>query len=298
MKYLAYILTAALLRLLALLPRPLLYQLSNLLSFVLQHIVGYRRNVVSKNLRNAFPGYSEKQISETKKRFYRNLADVIVENAVIQFYPRRRLEKMFSFKNPELINRYHAQGRHVILVTGHYNNWEWASPLSYTFQHLIIGVYRPLKNRYFDRAYRKARTRFGADTVPMGRIGRALIEYREKEILTLTGMVGDQRPIRKHVQYWTKFMNQKTAVFTGSEKLAIKMNAVVVFMKVRRKRRGVYEAEIETITESPKETERFEITEKHTRILEQLVLENPANWLWSHNRWKISYERWKELEGR
>jgi len=298
MKYLAYILTAALLRLLSLLPRPLLYLHANLLGFVLHRIVGYRRNVVSKNLRNVFPGYSEKQISETRKRFYRNLADVIVENAVIQFYPRRKLEKMFSFKNPELLHQYYKQGRHVVLITGHYNNWEWASPLSYTFQHLVIGVYRPLKNRHFDRAFRTARTRFGADMVPMGRIGRALIEYRENETLTLTGMVGDQRPVRKYVQYWTEFMNQKTAVFTGSEKLAIKMNAVVVFMKVRRLHRGTYEAEIETITESPKETGKFEITEKHTRILEQLILEDPACWLWSHNRWKISYERWKELEGK
>jgi len=296
MKYIAYIITAGILRFLALLPRPILYLKADLLAFVLHRIAGYRKQVVTRNLRNAFPGYSDGELAKTRKKFYRHLADVILENAVIQFYPRKRLEKMFSFSNPELIRDYFAQGRHVILVTGHFNNWEWASPLSYTFQYLVIGVYRPLKNKYFDRAYRKARTRFGAVAVPMGNIARALLEYREKNRLTLTGMVGDQRPIRKHVQYWTNFLNQETAVFTGSEKLAVRMNAVVVFMKVRRVKRGRYVAEIELITDSPRETEKFWITEQHTRILEKLILEDPSSWLWSHNRWKISYERWKELE--
>ncbi len=248
-------------------------------------------------MKNSFPDKTATDILALKKKFYHSLADVILENAVIQFYSRKKLEKMFSFTNTELVERYYEQGRHIILVTGHYNNWEWASPLSFTFRHLVVGVYKPLKNKYFDKAYIKARTRFGAVAVPMANIGRKLFEYKEQNIPTLTGMVGDQRPIRKHVQYWTDFLNQKTAVFTGSEKLAKKFNAVVVFMKVRKLRRGKYQAEIELITDNPAETATNEITEKHTRILEKLILEEPAYWLWSHNRWKISYERWLELKG-
>lgn len=296
MKYIAYIITIALLRLLSLLPQRALYLVSDFFFFILFRIAGYRKEVTTNNLRNAFPELDEKKRLEMRKKFYRHLADVILENAVIQYYSRRRLERMFSFSNPELINQYYEQGRHIILATAHYNNWEWASPLSYTFRHLVIGVYKPLKNAYFDRAYRKARTRFGAAAVPMGRIGRALFEYKEKGTLTLTGMVGDQRPLRKHVQYWTRFMNQETAVFTGSEKLAKKFDAVVVFMKVRKTRRGQYRATFELVTDTPGNTAPFEITEQTTRILENLILEEPAFWLWSHNRWKISYKRWKELQ--
>jgi KDO2-lipid IV(A) lauroyltransferase len=296
MKYIAYIITIAVLRLVALLPKRALYLLSDFLCFILYRIAGYRKEVVKRNLHNAFPGKTGQELQEMERNFYRHLADVIVENAVIQFYPRHRLEQMFSFSNPEMINACYQQERDVILVTAHYNNWEWASPLSYTFKHLVIGVYKPLKNPWFDRAFRKARTRFGAAAVPMGSIGRALFEYREKGILTLTGMVGDQRPIRKQVKYWTDFLNQKTAVFTGSEKLAQKFNAVVVFMKVRRIRRGEYRATFEMITDTPAATSPFEITERHTRILEELILEEPANWLWSHNRWKISYAQWLELQ--
>jgi KDO2-lipid IV(A) lauroyltransferase len=296
MKYTAYIITIALLRLVALLPKRALYLLSDFLFFILYRIAGYRKEVVKRNLHNAFPGKTEQELLETEVKFYRHLADVIIENAVIQFYSRRRLEQMFSFTNPEMIDAWFNRARHIILVTAHYNNWEWASPLSYTFNHLVIGVYKPLKNPWFDRALRKARTRFGAAAVPMGNIGRALFEYREKGIPTLTGMVGDQRPIRKQVRYWTDFLNQKTAVFTGSEKLAQKFNAVVIFMKVRRIRRGQYSATFQLVTDRPSETSQFEITEQHTRFLEELIHEEPANWLWSHNRWKISYEQWLEWQ--
>jgi len=297
MKYIAFIITSALLRLVALLPNFILYLLSDILYFILYYLIAYRKEVSYRNLRNSFPELSGKEIKRLAKKFYRHLADIIIENAVIQFWPERRLRHMFRCTNPEIIDRYYEKGRDIILITGHYCNWEWASPLSLTIKHLVIGVYKPLRNKYFDRAYRKARTRFGAVAVPMGSIGRALFEYKEKEIPTLTGMVGDQRPIRKHIQYWTDFLGQKTAVFTGSEKLAKKFNAVVVFMKVRRIKRGVYQAEIELVTDTPNETSANEITEKHTRILEKLILEDPSSWLWSHNRWKISYERWIELGG-
>lgn len=296
MKYIAYIITIALLRLVALLPKRALYLLSDFLFFILFRIAGYRKEVTATNMRNAFPDLGEQELLKLQKKFYRHLADVVTENAVIQFYPKRRLERMFNFTNPELVDQYYTQERHIILVTAHYSNWEWASPLSYTFRHQVVGVYKPLKNPHFDRAFRKARTRFGAAAVPMGRIGRALFEYKEKGVLTLTGMVGDQRPMRKQVRYWTNFLNQKTAVFTGSEKLAKKFNAVVVFMKVRRVERGRYNATFQLVTDTPAATAPFEISEQYTRILEELILEEPANWLWSHNRWKISYERWLELQ--
>jgi KDO2-lipid IV(A) lauroyltransferase len=97
-------------------------------------------------------------------------------------------------------------------------------------------------------------------------------------------------------RYWTNFLNQETAVYTGSEKLAKKIDAVVLFVKVRKIRRGQYSATFQMVTDTPGKTGPFEITEKYTRILEDLIREEPAYWLWSHNRWKLSYERWKELQ--
>ncbi len=292
MKYLVYIVTTAALRLLALLPRPILYLKSDALAFILNHIAGYRKKVITDNLTNAFPHLSETQVRTLRKKVYRHLADVITEVAVFQFYSRSRLEKRFTFENPELIEKYYEEGRHVIVMGGHYNNWEWSAPFAYTFRHKLIGVYKPLHNKYFDKAYRKARTRFGAEMVPMGTIGRRLFECNNKKIPTITGMVGDQRPIRNHMQYWTDFLNHKTGFFTGSEKLARKFNTVVIFIHVGKVKRGAYHATLEVITDNPSATAPNEITEKYIRLLEKMIREEPAYWLWSHNRWKFTYEEW------
>jgi KDO2-lipid IV(A) lauroyltransferase len=239
---------------------------------------------------------SDNEIVRIRKKFYHHLSDIILENAVLQYYPKRRIQKMYLFENPELIEHYYDQGRHVILMAGHYNNWEWGAAFSYTWRHLIIGIYQPLKNKYFEESFKKARVRYGALAIPMGNIGKAFFEYTEKGRPILLGMVGDQRPYRKHVQYWTHLLNQKTAVLTGSEKLAKKFNAVVVFMKVRKIKRGVYSGVIELITENPGKAARNEITEKYIRILEEEIREEPAYWLWSHDRWKYSYEKWLKMK--
>lgn len=298
MKYFLYILSTAGMRLLAYLPSRILYVIADLLWLILCFVARYRRKTTTRNLQHAFPGQTKKKIAATRRKFYRHLGDLIVENAVIQYYPQKRLERMFRFDNPELLQQYFAQQRNIIVITGHYNNWEWGAPFSYTFDYNIVGVYKPLHNKYFDKAYLDARSRFGAHVVTMDAVGRTLYEYKRRNIPTLTGMVGDQRPGRRRIRYWTTFMNQKTAVFTGTEKLARKFDAVVIFMKVRKTRRGVYSAEFELITDCPGDTAENEITERHTRILENLILEEPAYWLWSHNRWKLSYEKWLELEKR
>jgi len=298
MKYIAYIITISLLRLLAAMPKWILYLNADLLYFVMYYVAAYRKTVVKKNLEDSFPTKSEKELRHISKKFYKHLADVIIENGVLQYYSKKRLEKMFSFTNPEILKPYFEQGRDVVLMTAHYNNWEWTAPLSYTFDHLAVIVYRPLRNKYFDKEITKSRTKFGAEVVDMGKIGRSLFEYKNKGIPTLTGMAADQRPNWRHMQYWTTLLGQKTAILTGSEKLARKFNSVVVFMKVRRIARGEYAAEIELVTDNPQAAKPYEITQKYTEILESLIIEEPSYWLWSHNRWKISYEKWKELKSK
>jgi KDO2-lipid IV(A) lauroyltransferase len=89
-------------------------------------------------------------------------------------------------------------------------------------------------------------------------------------------------------------MGQDTPVFLGTEKLAQKLDAAVVFLKFRKLKRGRYEVEAELVCEEPNKLDPYEITERHVRILEKMIREEPAYWLWSHKRWKHSYERFME----
>ncbi|MEN8226521.1 MAG: lysophospholipid acyltransferase family protein [Bacteroidota bacterium] len=294
MKFLGYILTYSLIWLLHLLPERILYWISDFIYLLIYYVIGYRKKVVYGNIKKAFPEYDQKEIRKTARKFYHHLCDVILESAVSHFYSQSKALKKITYRNPELLNEIYDKGKLVMAVTGHYGNWEYLSTLGFVTKYPFIAIYKPLKNRYFDRMVKENRTKFGAMVTPMEKIARDLITYHRERKPVLTIFLADQRPMFHQIQYWTKFMGLDTPLYLGTEKLARKLNAAVVFLKVRKVQRGRYEVEFEQITDDPMEHEPFDITEAHVRILENLIREEPGYWLWSHRRWKHSIERYKK----
>ncbi|MGW8314394.1 MAG: lysophospholipid acyltransferase family protein [Bacteroidales bacterium] len=294
MRYLGYIFTYFAIWLLHILPGPVFYLFSDFFSFFTHRVVGYRKKVVRENLRKSFPQYSLRQLRETERKFYRHLCDLILESAVVHFYSEKQLLDKISCRNPELLDHYYKEGRPMIAVTGHYGNWEYLTNLGIISSYQEMGAYKPLRNPYFDRMVRKNREKFRAVTAPMEQIARKMFRFERDGVPTLTIFLGDQRPMFHQIQYWTKFMGQDTPMFLGAEKLARKLNAVVVFLKVRKTGRGHYEVEVVPVCDDPGSTKPYEITEKHVRALEDLIREEPAYWLWSHRRWKHTLEKYRE----
>jgi len=290
MKFLGYILTYSLVWMLHLLPERILYLLSDFLYFLAYHVVHYRKKVAYDNLERAFPEYGRSEIRHIAKKFYHHLCDTMLESAISHFYSESKALKRITYKNLEVLNELHASGKQVMAVLGHYGNWEYLSTLSLVTEYPFVAIYKPLRNKYFDRMVTRNRTRFGGIVTPMERIVRKLLELKSRNIPVITLNLGDQSPMFSQIQYWTKFMGIDTPVYLGSEKLARKLDAAVVFLKIRKIKRGRYEVETELICKDPGEMKVHEITERHVRILEDLVREEPAYWLWSHRRWKHSYE--------
>jgi KDO2-lipid IV(A) lauroyltransferase len=261
------------------------------------HVVGYRKKIVYHNLEKAFPEYDRTEIRRTAKKFYRHLSDVILESAVFHFYSESKVLKRLRYKNPELLDDLYDKGKQVMAVMGHYGNWEYIASLGLVIKSPVLAIYKPLRNRYFDGMVQKNRHAFGVVPVPMAKIGRKLIEYHRSSTPVLTLFLADQRPQYHQIQYWTKFLGQDTPLFLGTEKLSRKLDAAVVFLKIRKLKRGRYEMEVELICEGPEGMKPYEITERHVRILEGMIREEPAYWLWSHQRWKHSYERFKQEHG-
>jgi len=297
MKFIAYIFTYSFVWLLHLLPERFLYALSDVFYLLIYHVVAYRRKVVRDNLTRAFPEYDRAAIRQTAKKFYHHLCDLMLEQAVFHFHSERKALQKISYKNPELLNELYAKGKMVMAVLGHYGNWEYMASLGLAIDHPVVAIYKPLGNKYFDRMVQNNRKAFGVIPVPMSRIGRSLMEYQKNNEPVLTLFLGDQRPLYHQIQYWTKFMGLDTPMFLGTEKLARKLDAAVVFLKIRKIRRGRYETEVQLICESPEGLEPYEITERHVAILEDLIREEPAYWLWSHKRWKHTYEEFQKKQG-
>ncbi|HER09252.1 MAG TPA: lipid A biosynthesis acyltransferase [Bacteroides sp.] len=291
MKLVGYILTYSLIWVLHLLPGRILYFFSDGLYLIAYHLAGYRKKVVFENLSRAFPEYGPGEIANTARKFYHHLCDLLLELAVSLFFNEKQALSRISFRNPELLETLYNKGKPVIGVTAHYGNWEYLATIGLLTDYRIIAAYKPLKNKYFDRFVLRSREKFGATLVPMDKIARQLMNFRRDKALALTIFLSDQRPVRSHIQYWTTFLGMDTPLYLGVEKLSRKLDTAVIFLKVRKVRRGHYEVEYELVCENPSSMKPFEITDAHVRILENLIREKPELWLWSHRRWKFTRDR-------
>ena len=258
------------------------------------HVAGYRKKVVVDNIQKAFPEFDKSQTRSITRKFYHHFSDLILESGICHFYTESKALKRITYRNPELLNELYASGKLVMAVTGHFGNWEYLNTLALASDYPVAAIYKPLNIKQIDRMIKRNRTRFGVMVSPMEKIARKLIKHHKEKDPVMTIFLADQRPLIKNIQYWTKFMGLDTPLYLGTEKLARKLDAAVVFLKILKVKRGRYEVEIELICENPNELAPYEITNRHVQILENLVREQPAYWLWSHKRWKHDLKRFND----
>lgn len=270
----------------SLFPHFVLYFLSDLSAFILNKILSYRQRVVLENIRNSFPERSEEEHLVILNRFYVHLCDLIVETLKLLSMSRRSLSKRCTFtpEADDLIQHYYKQGKSIIIVLGHFGNWEWGGPaFAIRYPYPLYVLYRPLVNVNFDAFMHHIRTRLGTRLVAMREVMRHIVSTRH-EVQALA-FIADQTPLKSSA-YWTQFLNQETAVFIGTARIAIKTGMPVVYMSIEKVKRGYYRIHAQLITEEPGLFSEEELTDMHTRKLEEDIRKMPWYWLWSHRRWK------------
>lgn len=286
MSAILYYLTLPFIYLLSVLPFPLLYGLSNIVYFLLFYLLGYRKEVVLKNLRNSFPEKSEKEIQIISRRFYRYFCDLFLETFKTLSISRKTMLKHCRLEEnaQRLFDQLAADNQSIMVVMGHLGNWEWAgNTFSICCKHQLYVIYHPLSNKYFNGLIIKMRTRFGTKLIPMKDTLREMLNNRKT--LSATAFIADQSP-QPDRAYWMSFLNQDTPVFLGIEKIALKIRYPLVYVSIKRVKRGHYELNAERIELPSVETRPGEITELHTKRLEADIRKQPETWLWTHRRWK------------
>jgi len=275
--------------LVSILPFRVLYFLSDLLFYLIFYLVKYRRKVVQMNLLKSFPDKSKTERYVIEKRFYKHLLDLIFESIKTMSISREQIQKRFVIKNPEVITNYTDSGQSVIAVSGHYGNWEWGTlAFANALNSNVLIVYKPLSNKGFEHLLNRMRARFGAILVPMKQTLRKVIEYKSQTSIVF--LVGDQTPPREESNYFTRFLNQQTAIFLGIEKIALKTNYPIIYFDISKIKRGYYECTFKLLVDLPETKDKYEITNIHTQELENIIRNKPEYWLWSHRRWKFSPE--------
>lgn len=269
----------------SLLPLWVLYIFSDLFYFLLISIIPYRKAIIIKNLKSSFPNSNNKELNKLKKEVYRHFSDLLIEGIKNLSISKDELKKRFVVSNPELMDSLYKQNKSVLLVSGHYNNWEWMiSSQAFLFSHQAMGIGMPLSNGFWDKKINNKRARFGMDIAHAKNYKEKIKTYKDKPLAILT--LSDQSPGNSLKSFWTTFLNQPTAVLFGIEMMAHEYQYEIVFYKTRKIKRGHYQIELVHMNQSTKNLKWGDITKWHTKQLENLILENPAYWLWTHKRWK------------
>ncbi len=251
----------------------------------MQNVLKYRKEVIEENLKKSFPEKSEKEIEKLRSGFYSNFADILVESFKSLSVSRKTMEKRFVLKNPELFQNLYNQDQGLIMVMGHYTNFEWtAMCIPLCVPNPCFAVYQPLKNKRFSKKIVWIREQFGLKLFPMEETYPFMLNNKAKAPLYV--FMADQSPHKGKIKYRSPFLNRNTPVHLGVENLSKKCNLAVIFIEVERVKRGFYEVEAKLLFDKPNESPEHEITDTHVQALEKLIRKKPEDWLWSHKRWK------------
>lgn len=278
-------------RLLSRLPLPALYLLSDLLFLASFHVVRYRRKLVQKNLRNAFPEKDLLARRQIEKEFYRNLCDYAIEMLKAVTIPREELTRRMVFRNAGVIEEFKSANQSILTFASHQFNWEWLLvAASVNLPMPVDFVYQPVNNRFFNNLSLQIRCRFGAHPIKRNEVARELVRRRDRVRMVAT--VSDQYPgYGRDKKYITTFLNQETAFFMGTNSLAQLSQYPAVYYKCVKVKRGYYESYPIIIAMPPYPKESLRVMERYVKEVEEVIKEYPAGWLWSHNRWKKRHLR-------
>ena len=272
---------------LAHLPLSVLYMLGRGVYLRMAYVVRYRKRVVLENMRNSFPDKPAAEINRLAHRFYWHFAQVMVETIKLAAMSAGELQRRVLFRNPEVLERHFAAGRTVLGLSSHAGNWEWVltSGAVWLSAH-ADGVYKPLSNPFFEHFLYQLRTRTGAGLIPMRDTLRDMLQ-RKGEVRVVS-MLSDQAAGPEDRPFWTTFMHQDAGFYTSTERLAGRFRCPVVYVSIRRLRRGYYEILLTELYDgdSPLEPNTFPITAAFVQQLERDIHLHPADYLWTHRRWK------------
>lgn len=277
------------------LPYRALYVISDIANLVLYHIVRYRRDIVRRNITSAFPEKSLEECISIERGFYKWFCDYFVETVKLMSVSRQELLSRIEFRGIDKIEECFDRGQTCAGILGHYGNWELLSATGLVIKkhpEAVIGlIYHPLRSQLFDRMFINMRQSMGGVCVPKKDILRYLVSFRSQNLMNLFGYIADQAPRYRNIHLWLPFLNHDTPVFTGAERIMRKMNNAVFYIDVERPERGKYIYTFKLMTDKPGEMPEFEITKKFFVMLEQTIRREPRFYLWSHNRWKRTREK-------
>jgi len=259
MQFLAFALIYPLLWGLSKLPFKGIYVISDIAYTILYHGIGYRKKTVQKNLKLAFPEYTAVQLKTIEKQFYHHLCDLFLEMIKSISISEKQLRQRMVFTNPDVMRQFEDRDQNAIIIMGHYASYEWLTAFQLDIKNPSFGVYKRVKNPYFDRMVHRIRSRWN------------------------TTMLAN-KIVRREMQRYID--SGRIANYAGVERIARDFNLPVVHLNVQKLKRGHYEGTFQILTETPQDMEEHGIISAFAKALEKQIREAPQYYLWTHERFK------------
>jgi Kdo2-lipid IVA lauroyltransferase/acyltransferase len=262
------------------------YPIARFLAWMAWRVIPYRRHVVVANLRASFPEWDDATRERVIRDYYRGFADMLVEVMRSLRLTPGELARRVTLANPQLVRDEVAKGRPVLLVAAHQANWEWMLlGLSTQLGMPLDAAYKPLVDSFAEREMLKLRSRFGARLIPAQELLGDIIQQRHAP--RAIAMVADQEPVTSERRHWVRFLNRDTAFFLGPEEITRATKYASFFLRLKRTSRGHYEVEFVPLAAAGERLQPGEFTTRYAALVEAQIREVPADWPWSHKRWKL-----------
>ncbi len=278
-KFLNLILVA-LLKIISILPFWILFGISDFFYLLIRYIFKYRNAVILENLRFAFPEKDRTELNKIRNKFYQHFCDIFFENIKLYSMSFKQAKKRISIKEEVDLDTYFENGESIILLGMHHNNWEWSSFLQTKLKHKLLIVYNPMRgNQAMEKFLLHSRQKWGCIFIPVHKSNRIVLEFNKRGEPIVLGLGADQSAAANS-KLWATFLNREAPFFPGPEKIAKRTNQPVYFHRTRKIKRGFYEIELIKLIENPKELESKEILLMYIKKMEEIIKNEPENYLW------------------
>jgi len=270
-------------------PLGLLYPFARFAAWCAWRPFPYRRHVIEGNLRISFPEWDDARRESVIRDYYRGFADVFLEVLRSLRLSREELARRVILRNPEVVVEETARGKPVFLLGAHQCNWEWMLlALSNQLGMPVDAAYKPLGDSWAETELRKLRSRLGARMIPAQDLLGDIIKQRNAP--RAIAILADQEPKTGERMHWVRFLNRDSAFYVGPEQIARSTRYAAYFLAIKRTSRGHYEVEFVKIAAAGEQLPPGEFTTRYARLVEEQIRAAPADWPWSHKRWKLKKE--------
>lgn len=291
MQYLLYLFLYPILWLISILPFGMLYAFSDGLYILIYYVLGYRKKTVRQNLQMALPHLTEAERRKIEKKFFRHMCDMFLEMIKTMSLSQKEMEKRFGFTNLDVYLDLEKKGKSIALMVAHYATYEWVISMNYKINFKGYAIYKRIANPYFDKLVKNIRSKFRAYLITTKETAGTIEKNNREGIPGVYGFASDQTPRRSDSMYWYHFMGIETPIHVGAEALAKRFDMNMIFLKVKKIKRGYYEATFEVLSEDVRNVPDYAISEQFMGKVEAQIHEAPEFYLWTHKRWKHQRDR-------